>query len=61
MSDNYIRYIKVKIKHSLGVRRGAEVTGTYTSKEQAEQSTEAGEIYSAAKGYSLVKKLNEKQ
>lgn len=60
MSDNYVRYIKVKIKHSLGVRRGAEVTGTYTSKALAVASQEPGEIYSAAKGYTLVKELNEK-
>ncbi len=61
MSDNYIRYIKVKIKHSLGVRRGAEVTGKYNSKEQADESPEDGIVYSAAQGYVIAKKLNEKQ
>lgn len=60
MSDNYIRFVKVKINHSLGVRRSAEITGRYTSREAAEQSPEKGKIYPAATGYKLVKDANEK-
>ena len=38
-------FVKIQRKHSLGVTKSLEVTGKYTTRDEAENSTELGTIY----------------
>ena len=49
-------FLKIKIRRSLGVVRECELVEKYFSREDADNCTLEGTIYSAPEGYRLLKK-----
>ena len=51
-------FVKLQRKHSLGVTRSLEVTGKYTTREEAEASAEPGIVYPVIQANKMLKDFN---
>lgn len=55
-----VAFIKIKTRHSLGVRRKAEIVSKYYSREEADNCSLKGTVYPAPVAYSILKDWNKK-
>ena len=54
-------FVKIKRKHSLGVTKELVISGEYDTREQAENSPEAGTVYTIFEGRKILKAFKEQK